>query len=1111
MIVAGLALAAPAQGATPAVPQIRIDPTTLYFGAATPPGTVAAQAAEAMRSGPVAIPKGLREKAASTGSVRVIVRLATSFMPEGRLAALQAVEQRQTIRQKQDAALQKLQGKGAQVLARYQHIPFLALQVDAATLDALSRLPEVAGVEVDVFDKASLVSSNAVIGSGVAWSKGLTGAGQTIAILDTGVDKTHPYFSSGAHNKVVSEACYSSTTGSDYYGTTSLCPGGADEATGAGSGTNCASLAAGCQHGTHVAGIAAGNDGVGPAYGVARDADIIAIQVFSASCDGGCIGSWASDQIKAMERVYALADQYSIAAVNLSLGGSPYDTRSSCDQDNSARKAAIDNLRSLDIATVAAAGNSYAYGISAPACISSAISVSATDDDDQVPYWANISPELDLMAPGVAVESSVPGGGTAILSGTSMSSPHVAGAWAILRQQNPSSTVSDVRTTLRETGVQTGGFGFDLRRINLGKAVSAGPFVTREFTVHNDGGAVLSVLSLQLETLVSWVHWTPEAPFDIPPGGSRTVAVAVNFGAAPAGSSTNRLIVESTDGSKSPYPDAVHLVIDKEPCYPLTRTRTGSGGYPDANPSSSPGCAPGRYFAGQALQLTSHPGIGWGMQSWSGTDDDTSTAAANTLTMPAAAHTVAVIYKAQCFALTASHTGLGNDPGVTPASSAGCPAGTYIYAEKIQLAASPNHGWRIGGWTNTGNDASHKPTNSLSMPASAVNVSVSYLEGLPSVLFMYRLQGYSSSFLQALNDLGTVYDTWDLSTGTPDLSVLSTYPRVILDDAGFSNIDPAHESALSAYMDAGGGVLLNDPSYPDWKGVTPFLQSYFGVGTYVDYNYTSTLTGQGGAFGGMGPYNPRFGYVQSFEITPAAGAEIGFVDDLGRGVATNEFGPSFRSIFLGFPFDALPQGTVQRDVLGAALDYLGGIFADVPRGYWAKKWIEGLYRNGVTSGCSSNPRQYCPEGGMTRGQMASFLLLSKEGAGYAPPPCTTAPFNDVPVSNPLCPWIQELAHRGVTSGCGNGNYCPNSVVSRDQMAVFLLSTLQGPGYAPPACTTSSPFIDVSTSSPFCPWVAELARRGITGGCGGGSFCSSNPVNRAQMAVFLVTNFRLPLF
>jgi hypothetical protein len=76
--------------------------------------------------------------------------------------------------------------------------------------------------------------------------------------------------------------------------------------------------------------------------------------------------------------------------------------------------------------------------------------------------------------------------------------------------------------------------------------------------------------------------------------------------------------------------------------------------------------------------------------------------------------------------------------------------------------------------------------------------------------------------------------------------------------------------------------------------------------------------------------------------------------------------------------------------------------------------------------------------------MAIFLLRAKEGGTYIPPPCTVKPFNDVETSSTFCPWIQELAARGVTHGCGNGRYCPGSPVSRDQMAKFLVTTFRLP-------------------------------------------------------------------
>ena len=80
----------------------------------------------------------------------------------------------------------------------------------------------------------------------------------------------------------------------------------------------------------------------------------------------------------------------------------------------------------------------------------------------------------------------------------------------------------------------------------------------------------------------------------------------------------------------------------------------------------------------------------------------------------------------------------------------------------------------------------------------------------------------------------------------------------------------------------------------------------------------------------------------------------------------------------------------------------------------------------------------------TREQMAVFLLRSKEGPTYAPPSCTIPTFADVPCSDPLAPWINELAARGITGGCGSGNYCPTGTVSRGSMAVFLTATFSLP-------------------------------------------------------------------
>ncbi|MFZ5821521.1 MAG: S-layer homology domain-containing protein [Chloroflexota bacterium] len=181
-------------------------------------------------------------------------------------------------------------------------------------------------------------------------------------------------------------------------------------------------------------------------------------------------------------------------------------------------------------------------------------------------------------------------------------------------------------------------------------------------------------------------------------------------------------------------------------------------------------------------------------------------------------------------------------------------------------------------------------------------------------------------------------------------------------------------------------------------------------------------------------------------------------------------------------------------------------FADVPGTYWAWQHIERLYNAGITGGCSANPLNYCPETAVTRAQMAVFLLVAKHGAGYTPP-AATGLFSDVPASNGFAPWIEQMAAEGITGGCGGGKFCPNAAVTREQMAVFLLVAEHGAGYNPPAAVGM--FSDVPAGNPFARWIEQLANEGITGGCGGGKFCPKTPVTRAQMAVFLVAAFNLP--
>ncbi|MDQ2695760.1 MAG: S8 family serine peptidase, partial [Pseudomonadota bacterium] len=225
--------------------------------------------------------------------------------------------------------------------------------------------------------------------------------------------------------------------------------------TGAGAGAPC--TLSGCNHGTHVASIAAGR---GDSFsGIARDASLIAIQVFSrldnpdVCGNPPCLVAFDSDIIRGLERVLELGATLTVAAANMSLGGSAYTSEAQCDADNVVFKMTVDELRAARIATVAASGNGRQYNaISTPGCISTVISVGSTTETDTVSSFSNSASFLDLLAPGSSITSARPGGTFQTLGGTSMATPHVAGAFAILCQAYPSASVAELLALLKETG-----------------------------------------------------------------------------------------------------------------------------------------------------------------------------------------------------------------------------------------------------------------------------------------------------------------------------------------------------------------------------------------------------------------------------------------------------------------------------------------------------------------------------------------------------------------------------------------------------------------------------------------------------------------------------------
>ena len=197
----------------------------------------------------------LLRKAHSEGKVRVIIGLRTSSAPEGGPTDPGiSASQRLRVSRAQESLLGSIHVSDESSIRRFRHIPFMALGLDEAVLRNLMNNPLVSSIEEDMLHRPTVLQyTSSLIGVDSVEAGQYTGAGQTIVILDTGVDKTHLFLD----GKIVDEACFS--TNDINNGVTSLCPNGEISQTGNGAGVYCPAVFSDCFHGTHVAGIAAGN------------------------------------------------------------------------------------------------------------------------------------------------------------------------------------------------------------------------------------------------------------------------------------------------------------------------------------------------------------------------------------------------------------------------------------------------------------------------------------------------------------------------------------------------------------------------------------------------------------------------------------------------------------------------------------------------------------------------------------------------------------------------------------------------------------------------------------------------------------------------------------
>ena len=346
----------------------------------------------------------------------------------------------------QRGVLAELDENDFRLIHKYDFVPGFSGQLSQRGLDKLVRHRDVLGIDFDHQGVGHLAESLPLIGANEWHANGVTGDGALVAVLDTGVANHEDL-----DDDVLLELCIlKSNTNEGGI----PCPDGSDEQL-----FEEGAALDGQGHGTNVTGIITSAGTIAP-LGVAPDANIVAIKVLDDQNPSGT--GQISDWIKGLEWVLtihpAVDGQFNVRVVNMSLGivNNGFVGNGDCELPGTSGQLmadAVNILRQVGVLTIASSGNdSFSNGIAFPSCISTILSVGATDDDDQMKFFSNSNANLDVLAPGDFITST---GITGILtqSGTSQASPHVAACAALRVQDNPTLTPDQLQTILTNSPV----------------------------------------------------------------------------------------------------------------------------------------------------------------------------------------------------------------------------------------------------------------------------------------------------------------------------------------------------------------------------------------------------------------------------------------------------------------------------------------------------------------------------------------------------------------------------------------------------------------------------------------------------------------------------------
>ena len=741
-------------------------------------------------------------------------------------------------------------------------------------------------------------------------------------------------------------------------------------------------------HGTHTMGTMVGDDGAGNQIGMAPQAKWI-----------GCRNM---DQGAGTPATYSECFQWFIAPTNLA-GLNPDTTKAPHVINNSwgcpasegctdplVLKTVVDNTRAAGIVVVVSAGNSGSSCSSVsdpPAIYDSAFSVGATDSSDAIASFSSRGPvtvdgsnrlKPDVSAPGVGVRSSIPGGGYTSLSGTSMAGPHVVGHVALLLSAMPSwkgqVDLVESRITqsaLPRTSAQTCG----------GVPGSAIPNNTYGW------GRIDALASVSMADLGLQIIDTPD-PVSI--GGTLTYRVfasnagpitgtgvtvvvnlsaSVSFVSASAGCGHSAGVVTCTFGSvaKGTFPEK-DIVVTVNSGGTIQSSATITGTLFDPNTGNNQAFP--TTFAGDSANLSLAMSKAWDPAL-------RGTPFSYTLTVnnlgPAAAGSVSI-----------------SDTLPVNAAFAGATAGCGHVSGIVTCAL---------GTLNSGSTA-------------AVTITVTPTSG--------ATMSNAATVSSGIGDPVPGNNSASVTTGI----VVAAPIGIVVDTHAGGGLG----SDLNGVFEPGEQVVL----IPTWRNPAAG---------------PATLTGAASAFGG--PAGATYTLADAVAAYGSVGAASN-ADCWTLGSNCYELSIPIPAARPAAHWDATVTETLSTGATKIWTLHIGDSFTDVPRAHWAYRFVETIRHNGITSGCGGG--FYCPGTSLSRAEMAVLLEMAKHGPAWTPAASTGAVFADVPIDYWAGDFIETLAAEGITSGCGAGLYCPEKPITRAEMAVFLLVAEHGSGWMPPAST-----------------------------------------------------------